>query len=250
MRVCRSHSAFTLVELLVVISIIALLIAMLLPALASARQTAKAAVCLSNLRQVGVATITYTVDYQDFVPVSLKDWRLMLRDYTGGAGASLFSCPASQWKWDGTADGNNGSIGIVYHTSDGGPYNYKLPYPVPGPLFGQLLPASQDTCSAWPLADGTGWRKPFQSIYAADVFITISNLAYPSDLVDNAGQGSNHTWDPARPGYDGPGVARRFADWHAGTNFILLDGSGQRRDTRLLDQMKTVGDSGNIWDTY
>lgn len=61
----RNTTGFTLIELIVVISIIALLIAILLPALGMARETGRAAACLSNLRQLGLAMATYAADSED-----------------------------------------------------------------------------------------------------------------------------------------------------------------------------------------
>src|SRR5215211_6515335 len=62
------RAAFTLVELLVVIGIIAILIALLLPALNAAREAAKTTQCASNLRQLAISSIGYAQENRGYYP--------------------------------------------------------------------------------------------------------------------------------------------------------------------------------------
>ncbi len=57
------QKSFTLIELLVVVAIIAVLVSILLPALSQARDNARKAICLSNLRQLATGTVTYFIEY-------------------------------------------------------------------------------------------------------------------------------------------------------------------------------------------
>ncbi len=97
-----SRRAFTLIELLVVIAIIAILAAMLLPALASSKKAAQLANCQSNLHQVGLTIQMYTADYQERYPTSGRSWPdmpfvdylILLNPYIGTNNHAFFRCPA------------------------------------------------------------------------------------------------------------------------------------------------------------
>lgn len=83
----RRPAAFTLVELLVVIGVIALLVGILLPVLSKARESAGRTACLSNLRQVHQFIHLYAIEYKDRVPIGYrnrKQFNSMIYSGTGG----------------------------------------------------------------------------------------------------------------------------------------------------------------------
>jgi prepilin-type N-terminal cleavage/methylation domain-containing protein len=112
-RFSKLSLRFTLIELLVVIAVIALLAAMLLPVLGKAKRRGTMTGCMANLRQIGLAVMSYAGDNDEYYPrrrvreqvtangmnvisSPLADDRPQLRPYMGMGYSELFACPFSE----------------------------------------------------------------------------------------------------------------------------------------------------------
>ncbi|BCM91854.1 hypothetical protein IAD21_03731 [Abditibacteriota bacterium] len=170
----RCHLAFTLIELLIVIAIIALLAAILFPVFARARENARRASCQSNLKQIGLGIIQYAQDYDERLPfffygangdasdpatVANARYKWMDAIFPYIKSEQVFMCPsdtnASTYKYiyhknlTATSDQNYGSYGMnLMYRYDAQP-SLRQP-PTGSNAAGIMLAALED-------ASGTVW---------------------------------------------------------------------------------------------
>ena len=112
-----SYIAFTLVELLVVISIIGLLAGLAVPAISNALKSSKAGACLSNLHQIGLATMAYTAENSFKLPdagAGSPEWATTLASFVSTSTKSkksIFVCPGCEKP---VQEGSDTTVAVTY----------------------------------------------------------------------------------------------------------------------------------------
>jgi prepilin-type processing-associated H-X9-DG protein/prepilin-type N-terminal cleavage/methylation domain-containing protein len=241
----RNHTAaFTLIELLVVIAIIAILAALLLPALARAKSAAHSAVCKSNLRQLGIATLLYVDEHLSYP----NPWRLtgvgLDKDALHATWLSPnltneLYCPADRYSkvnlhrwlsfethgmWGLVNYGYNmfGSATAGWHRGDLG--LATAPYEVVGRQVTHYTDRPPPPCQ------GTDVRVPSDMIAFGDHFVLAKNREGTEDApVHQGGGGFTGGGAALRPTKNLFSISRRH---NGGANMVFCDGHVEYARTR------------------
>jgi len=238
----RSYRAFTLIELLVVIAIISILASILFPVFARAREQARKASCQSNLKQIGIAMMMYTQDYDEKYPFAANGgatggksnrWYDVVNPYVKSK-QQVWICPTAGplIRYGGTVDGYDYG-GYAYNVAGGfyGPgassYN-RNPFTGVGIAgygngFGFTPPGNPQTPTLGPVSLAEV-QEPSNTVIASDpCSLTSSAYQYRAEFL--AAYQSSISYLPMLHG--GPfdeDAATLQANLSGGGNYLFADG--------------------------